>query len=160
LAVVASAAVLSGCTAGEVVAADGSALTGYSGPSTVTFRNTSTDNVYAVSLNQSSSSVTFSFDPSVAQSATNGPYIPPGNYTLQLTLCTDATHCRTYGQWEGFTLAYNETCSDSYTGKSIPCALFKIVRCKFPADYNQYGQLCVGSSTSGGVTTVGVLDGP
>jgi hypothetical protein len=65
-----------------------------------------------------------------------------------------------YGNWEGFTLAYDQNCSDHYTGQTVPCAIFKIVRCNFPADYQKYGALCTGSSTSGGMTTVGVLDGP
>ena len=51
---VAAAAVLSGCTAGEIVAADGSALTGYAGPSTVTFRSATTGQQYTVSASQSS----------------------------------------------------------------------------------------------------------
>jgi hypothetical protein len=46
LAVVSGTVLLTGCTAGEIIAADGSPLTGYSGPSTVTFRNTSTFEEY------------------------------------------------------------------------------------------------------------------
>ena len=157
---VAAAAFLSGCTAGEIVAADGTALTGYSGPSTITFRNTSTFDEYTVTTTESGGGMTFAFDPSVAASATNGPYIPPGTYEINLTLCTDATHCQPFGNWSPFTLAYNQNCTDENTGKSIPCAVFKVVRCNFPADYWKYGTLCTGTSTSGGLTTVGVLDGP
>ncbi len=160
-ALLASAAVLCGCTAGEIVAADGSALTGYGGPSTVTFTNTSTYEQYTVSPSQGSGGLAFSFDPYSPANATNGPYIPPGNYKLDVTLCSDATHCQPYDNWHGLDLAYNQTCTDYYTGHSVQCAIFKVVRCNFPADYNKYGSAwCTGSSTSGGVTTVGVLDGP
>jgi hypothetical protein len=159
--IVASLAALTGCTAGEVVAADGSNLTGYSGPSTITFKNSSTGTNYTVSTFVNGSGVTeFSFDPYGPSSSTNGPYIPAGTYTLDLNLCTDATHCMVYGNWSGFSLAYNQTCTDTYTNNQVPCALFKIVRCQFPADYSKYGSLCTQSSVSGGVTTVGVLDGP
>jgi len=157
----AATALLTGCTGGEIVAADGSALTGYAGPSTVTFSSTTTDSKYTVQTGVTLGEMSFSFDPYGPQSATNGPYIPPGTYTLDIKLCTDATHCQPYGHWEHFDLAYDQTCADPYTNKSVQCAKFKIVRCNWPADYNTYGAaLCTGSSTSNGVTTLGVLDGP
>lgn len=159
LGIVAAVGVLSGCTAGAIVSPDGSPLTGYNGPSSITFKGAGGVQ-YTVATTPSNGALTFSFDPYAAGSATNGPYIPPGNYELDVTLCTDATHCTVFGNWEGFTVAYNNTCTDSTTGNSVPCALFKVVRCNFPADYWKYGTLCTGSSVSGNVTTVGVLDGP
>lgn len=157
---VAAVAALTGCTAGEIVAADGTALSGYNGPSTVTFKSSSGQS-YSVSTYQSGSEMVFSFDPNAPASSTNGPYIPAGKYTLDVDLCTDATHCVHYGNWTGFDLSYGQTCTDSLTNQSTPCALFKIVRCQFPADYQKYGTaVCQNATVSNGLTTVGVLDGP
>jgi hypothetical protein len=159
-ALVVAAGALSGCTAGAVVGADGSALTSYKGPSTITLTNQTTFQTYTVALVQNGG-LTFSFDPYVPSSPTNGPLIPPGTYKLNVTLCTDATNCRLFGHWEPFDLSYTGNCTDHTTGNSVPCALIEVVRCQWPVDFNTYGAaLCTGSSVSGLVTTVGVLDGP
>jgi hypothetical protein len=158
--VIAAAAALSGCTVGAVVAADGSPLTGYDPSSTVTFRDTTSFQEYTIALVESAGALTFSFDPYVAASGTNGGFIPPGHYRLDVNLCTDPTHCMPYGNFTGFDLSYDQTCTDTYTHNSVPCAVFKVVRCQFPADYRTYGSLCTNATVSGGITTVGVLDGP
>lgn len=156
-----AAPALAGCTSGEILEADGGPLTGYNGPSTITFYNTSTGQSYSVATYMTGGEMVFSFDPYVDAGPTNGTYIPAGHYKLDLDLCTDATHCQHYGNWTGFDVAYNQTCTDTHTSQSVPCAAFKVVRCQWPSDYQQYGaSLCQNATVSGGITTVGVLDGP
>jgi hypothetical protein len=155
-------AALTGCTAGQVIAADGSNLNEYPGISSVTFQNTSTQENYTVRTS-GSGDIEFSFDPYAPASSTNGPYIPAGHYTVAVNLCRDANpnHCEYYADWTGgFDIAYNHTCTDTTTKKQVPCSLFRLVRCLYPQDYNNYRSLCTGVTVSGDVTTVGLLPPP
>jgi hypothetical protein len=158
--VVAGAAGLAGCNAGAVVRPDGTAVPDYYS-STVSFVSRTGGNTYTVNTARTNGQMTFSFDPYGPPSATNGGFIEPDTYTVYLTLCTDATHCMPYGNWEGVTISYGQQCTDSYTGQTAYCNLFKIIKCEMHPEYAQYGSLCTNvTTTSDGVTTIGVLDGP
>ena len=153
------AVALAGCNAGYAVAADGSTLPEYYS-STVSFQSRTTGQKYTVNTGRTYGEMSFSFDPNAPASATNGGFIPPDTYNVFLTLCTDASHCMPYGNWQGVTIAYNQQCTDSYTNKSTYCNFFKIIRCEMHIDYPKYGSLCTSVTNASGVTTVGVLDGP
>jgi hypothetical protein len=108
--------------------------------------------------------MTFSFDPYGPPSATNGGFIPPDTYAVWLHLCKDANTCKWYGGYNSVTITYDGQCVDSFTGQTAYCNLFKIIACDLhhnPDDYTVYGQLCMNvTTTSDGVTTIGLLDGP
>jgi hypothetical protein len=172
LPLVAAAAALTGCTGGEITKPDGSPVAIPTwGPVTVTFQlydggvedpHAPTYTVNA--MQQSGGEVTFSFDPTVPPSATNGGLIPVGNYAVIVSgLCAPhegSPACDALYVNPHVPVAYNgNTCADYTTGKSVPCAMFHLILCDYYAgDIAKYGSLCTAVTTSGAWTTVGLID--
>jgi hypothetical protein len=131
---------IGGCTAGAVVLSDG----GTAPQGQVSFLSTTSNVTYVV---ESTDAGTFSFDPSVAQSSTNGPRIPAGQYDIQFR----PPDSFGFGSASPVTVKYSDSCNDSYTGKSVPCSLFGLVLCDTAAPWGSNGGACSnGSPTDGG----------
>jgi hypothetical protein len=168
--VIAGAAGLTGCNAGVIVRPDGTAVSGSPSFSTVTFQSQTGGGEYTVNTGLTNNNMTFSFDPYGPPSATNGGLIPPDTYNVWLHLCNDANDCKWYGSnsshggFNSITIAYDGQCTDSYSGQTAYCNLFKFIACDQhhdPNDYLVYGSLCTDvTTTSDGVTTIGLMNGP